>query len=118
MSELKTYTVEHTPFSKEIRTFLKKWHYSDYVNIQSKHTFHLLRLFKLNIYLIMNNKELYDKIKESAEIINKKSMKGSSNYILNPKIAEFLFTYFELEEKRKNRDKKINKILNEIPKNI
>lgn len=43
MSELKSYVVEHTSFSKEIRTFLMKWHYSDYVNIQSKHTFQLLR---------------------------------------------------------------------------
>ena len=63
----------------------------------------------------MSNKELYDKIKEASDIINKKSMKGSSNYIIvNPKIAE----YFELEEKRKNRDKKINQIVNEIPKNV
>jgi hypothetical protein len=53
-------------------------------------------------------KELYDRIKEASDIINKNSMKGSGNYlIVNTKIAE----YFELEEKRKNRNIKINEIL-------
>lgn len=39
MSKIQTYTVEHTSFNKAVREFLKKWHYSDYVNIQAKHTF-------------------------------------------------------------------------------
>ena len=43
MGLVKTYTVEHTTFNENIRAFLKKWHYSDYVNIQTKHAFILLR---------------------------------------------------------------------------
>jgi len=38
---VKEYNVEHTPFKSHIRDFLKEWHYSDYVNIQAKHTFGL-----------------------------------------------------------------------------
>lgn len=33
MGLVKTYTVEHTSFNQNIRVFLKKWHYSDYVKI-------------------------------------------------------------------------------------
>ena len=40
---VKEYIVEHTPFKPHIRRFLKNWHYSDYVNIQAKHTFGLYR---------------------------------------------------------------------------
>ena len=36
MSEIKTYTVEETSFNSTVRKFLKKWHYSDYVNIQAE----------------------------------------------------------------------------------
>lgn len=43
MSEIKTYTVEPTTFNSSVRRFLKKWHYSDYVNIQAKETFCLFR---------------------------------------------------------------------------
>ena len=43
MSEIKTYTVEETSFNSSVRKFLKKWHYSDYVNIQAKHTFCLFK---------------------------------------------------------------------------
>jgi hypothetical protein len=43
MSEVKSYVVEHTSFNPTVRNFLKKWHYSDYVNIQAKHTFCLFR---------------------------------------------------------------------------
>lgn len=43
MSEVKSYTVEETSFNDSVRKFLKKWHYSDYVNIQAKHTFCLFR---------------------------------------------------------------------------
>lgn len=39
MSEIQSYTVEETSFNSTVRKFLKKWHYSDYVNIQAKHTF-------------------------------------------------------------------------------
>lgn len=40
---LQGYTVEHISFSDTVRSFLRKWHYSDYVNIQEKHTFGLFR---------------------------------------------------------------------------
>jgi hypothetical protein len=43
MSEIKSYIVEKTTFNHSVRKFLKKWHYSDYVNIQAKHTFCLFR---------------------------------------------------------------------------
>lgn len=43
MSEIKNYIVEETSFNPTVRKFLKKWHYSDYVNIQAKHTFCLFR---------------------------------------------------------------------------
>jgi len=46
---LQSYWVEHTSFNKSIRTFMRCWHYSDYVNIQHKHTFCLLRPGKFNI---------------------------------------------------------------------
>ena len=49
MSEIQTYTVEETTFNSTVRTFLKKWHYSDYVNVQSKHTFCLFRPGKFEI---------------------------------------------------------------------
>lgn len=49
MSEVKNYIVEHTTFSKQIRNFLSKWHYSDYVNLQHKHTFGLYRTGKFDI---------------------------------------------------------------------
>jgi hypothetical protein len=40
---LQGYTVEHISFSDTVRKFLRKWHYSDYVNIQEKETFGLFR---------------------------------------------------------------------------
>jgi hypothetical protein len=43
MSEVKNYKVEETSFNSTVRKFLSKWHYSDYVNIQAKHTFCLFR---------------------------------------------------------------------------
>ena len=43
MSEVKNYKVEETSFNSSVRKFLSKWHYSDYVNIQAKHTFCLFR---------------------------------------------------------------------------
>ena len=43
MSEVTSYTVEEGPFNSAVRKFLKKWHYSDYVNIQAKHTFCMYR---------------------------------------------------------------------------
>lgn len=43
MSEVKSYIVEETSFNSSVRKFLKKWHYSDYVNIQAKHTFCLFK---------------------------------------------------------------------------
>ena len=43
MGLVKSYIVEHIGFSKQVRRFLKEWHYSDYVNIQAKHTFGLYR---------------------------------------------------------------------------
>lgn len=43
MSEIKSYIVEETSFNSSVRKFLKKWHYSDYVNIQAKHTFCLFK---------------------------------------------------------------------------
>lgn len=43
MSEVKNYIVQETTFNHSVRKFLKKWHYSDYVNIQAKHTFCLFR---------------------------------------------------------------------------
>lgn len=49
MSEISTYTVEETTFNPTVRRFLKKWHYADYVNIQAKHTFCLLRPGKFGI---------------------------------------------------------------------
>jgi hypothetical protein len=41
MSEIKTYWVEHSLYAKHIMDFLKKWHYSNYVNLQHKETFTL-----------------------------------------------------------------------------
>jgi len=49
MSEIKQYVVEQTTFNSTVRTFLKKWHYSDYVNVQSKHTFCLFRNGKFGL---------------------------------------------------------------------
>lgn len=49
MSSVKDYIVEHTSFNKTVRKFLKEWHYSDYVNIQAKHTFCLFREGKFGI---------------------------------------------------------------------
>lgn len=49
MSEVKSYIVEETSFNPTVRKFLKKWHYSDYVNIQAKHTFCLFREGKFGI---------------------------------------------------------------------
>ncbi len=49
MSEIKSYTVEETTFNPNVRKFLKKWHYSDYVNIQAKHTFCLFKEGKFGI---------------------------------------------------------------------
>ena len=49
MSQIKSYTVEETSFNPTVRKFLKKWHYSDYVNIQAKHTFCLYREGKFGI---------------------------------------------------------------------
>lgn len=43
MSEITTYTIEHSPYTKRVMDFLKKWHYSDYVNLQHKETFTLWR---------------------------------------------------------------------------
>ncbi len=40
---LQGYVVEHISFSDTVRSFLGNWHYSDYVNIQAKHTFGLFR---------------------------------------------------------------------------
>ena len=49
MSEVKSYIVEETSFNSTVRKFLKKWHYSDYVNIQAKHTFCLFKEGKFGI---------------------------------------------------------------------
>ena len=49
MSEVKSYIVEETSFNSSVRKFLKKWHYSDYVNIQAKHTFCLFKEGKFGI---------------------------------------------------------------------
>lgn len=49
MSEVKSYIVEETSFNQTVRKFLKKWHYSDYVNIQAKHTFCLFKLGKFDL---------------------------------------------------------------------
>ena len=46
---LEKYWVEHTSFNKSVRKFMKRWHYSDYVNIQEKHTFCLFRPGNFNI---------------------------------------------------------------------
>jgi hypothetical protein len=43
MSKLIGYFVEETSFNATVRKFLSEWHYSDYVNIQAKHTFCLFR---------------------------------------------------------------------------
>jgi hypothetical protein len=40
---LQGYTVEHITFSDTVRSFLRKWHYSDYTNIQAKEVFGLFR---------------------------------------------------------------------------
>jgi hypothetical protein len=40
---LENYFVEHISFSETVRNFLRRWHYSDYVNIQEKETFGLFR---------------------------------------------------------------------------
>ena len=40
---LQGYKVEHISFSDTVRSFLRKWHYSDYVNIQAKEVFGLFR---------------------------------------------------------------------------
>lgn len=49
MSEVKSYIVEETSFNSTVRDFLRRWHYSDYVNIQAKHTFCLFRSGKFGI---------------------------------------------------------------------
>lgn len=49
MSEVKSYIVEETTFNSTVRDFLRRWHYSDYVNIQAKHTFCLFRSGKFGI---------------------------------------------------------------------
>ena len=49
MSEIKSYIVQETTFNHTVRKFLKKWHYSDYVNIQAKHTFCLFKNGKFDI---------------------------------------------------------------------
>ena len=49
MSEVRSYIVEETSFNSTVRKFLKKWHYSDYVNIQAKHTFCLFKEGKFGI---------------------------------------------------------------------
>lgn len=49
MSEVKSYIVEETTFNHSVRKFLKKWHYSDYVNIQAKHTFCLFKIGKFDL---------------------------------------------------------------------
>lgn len=49
MSEIKSYIVEESPFTSTVRKFMKKWHYSDYVNIQAKHTFCLYRPGKFGL---------------------------------------------------------------------
>ncbi len=40
---LQGYKVERISFSDTVRSFLRKWHYSDYVNIQAKEVFGLFR---------------------------------------------------------------------------
>jgi hypothetical protein len=40
---LQGYWIQETTFNHTVRKFLKRWHYSDYVNIQAKHTFCLFR---------------------------------------------------------------------------
>jgi hypothetical protein len=49
LSEVRSYIVEETSFNSTVRKFLKKWHYSDYVNIQAKHTFCLFKEGKFGI---------------------------------------------------------------------
>jgi len=49
MSEVKNYVVEETSFNHSVRKFLKRWHYSDYVNIQAKHTFCLFKNGKFGL---------------------------------------------------------------------
>lgn len=49
MSEVRSYVVEETTFNSTVRKFLKKWHYSEYVNVQAKHTFCLFRPAKFGI---------------------------------------------------------------------
>ena len=46
---LQGYWVQETTFNPTVRKFLKRWHYSDYVNIQEKHTFCLFRDGKFGI---------------------------------------------------------------------
>ena len=46
---LEGYWVQETTFNPTVRKFLKRWHYSDYVNIQEKHTFCLFRDGKFGI---------------------------------------------------------------------
>lgn len=56
----------------------------------------------------MINKELYDKLIEASKLIELKSRRGGSDYIVvNPEIAKEL----ESEEIKKKRDKKIDQIL-------
>jgi hypothetical protein len=49
MSEVKDYIVQETTFNHSVRKFLKQWHYSEYVNIQAKHTFCLFKNGKFGI---------------------------------------------------------------------
>lgn len=49
MSEIKSYIVEQTSFNPTVRNFLKNWHYSEYVNVQAKHTFCLYRNGKFGL---------------------------------------------------------------------
>jgi len=40
---LTSYWVENSPYTENVRLFLKTWHYSSYVNIQHKETFTMWR---------------------------------------------------------------------------
>lgn len=43
MGKLKEYWAEHSPYTKRVMDFLKKWHYSEYTYLQHKETFTLWR---------------------------------------------------------------------------
>jgi hypothetical protein len=60
------------------------------------------------------DKKLVSKLLKAANIIHKKSTRGSSNFmIVNPEIANILNDINEQVEKRKLREKKIKRILYE-----